>query len=80
MNREPLVTIATITAAVVAVIALLVAYGVDITEAQQNGILGVVAVVAPFVVAFLTRPKVTPVDDPVSSDGYRLQKSDFKAK
>lgn len=57
--REPLVSTATITAGVSAVIALLVAFGVDLTEAQTIAILGVVAVVAPLVV-ILARQWVTP--------------------
>lgn len=64
MTREPLVTVASITAAVAAVIALVVAFGVHLTGDQQTAILGVVGVVAPAVVAIVTRPKVTPVDDP----------------
>ena len=64
MTREPLVTVGAITAAVAACIGLLVAFGVDLTGDQQTAILGVVAVVAPLVVAALTRSKVTPVADP----------------
>lgn len=64
MTREPLVTVGTITGAVTAVIALLVAFGLDLSAEQQTAILAVVAVAAPFVVAAVTRPKVTPVKDP----------------
>jgi hypothetical protein len=64
MTREPLVTAATITALVTALIGLLVAFGVDLTDDQQTAVLGVVAVVAPLVVALFTRSKVTPVKDP----------------
>lgn len=64
MTREPLVTVGTITGAVTAVIALLVAFGFDLTAEQQTAILAVVAVAAPFVVAAATRSKVTPVKDP----------------
>lgn len=61
MTREPLVTVASITAAATAVIALLVSFGLDLTGDQQTAILGVVGVVAPLVVAALTRSRVTPV-------------------
>ena len=62
MNNEPLWTVAGITAAVTALIALLTAFGLDLTEAQSNAILGVVAVLAPTVVALVARSKVTPVN------------------
>lgn len=64
MTREPLVTVGTITGAVTAIIALLVAFGLDLSAEQQTAILGVVAVAAPFVVAAATRSKVTPIKDP----------------
>lgn len=64
MNREPLLTVGTMTGAVTAIIALLVAFGLDLTGEQQTAILAVVAVAAPFVVAAVTRPKVTPIKDP----------------
>ena len=60
MKNEPLVTAATIVSAVTAVLALLVAFGVPVTQEQQVAILGVVAVLAPLIVAALARPKVTP--------------------
>jgi hypothetical protein len=62
MKNEPLVTVATITALVTACIGLLTAFGLDLTSDQQTAILGVVAVVAPLVVAAFTRSKVTPVN------------------
>lgn len=61
MNREPLVTVASITAGITAVLGLLVAFGVSLTGDQEKAILGVAAVVAPLVVAFIARSKVTPV-------------------
>ncbi len=64
MTREPLITIATITSAVTAVLYLLTEFGLSINNNQQAAIIGVVAVVAPFLVAFATRPKVTPVASP----------------
>lgn len=61
MKNEPVLTVAGVTAAVSAVITLLVAFGVDLTEAQTNAILGVVAVAAPLVVV-VARKYVTPVN------------------
>lgn len=60
MKNEPLVTLASITAGVTALLALLVAFGIPITQEQQVAILGVVAVAAPFVVAVAGRGRVTP--------------------
>lgn len=59
-EREPAAILGTITAGVAAVITLAVAFGLDLTDEQTAAILGVVAVVAPLVAAFLTRPRVTP--------------------
>jgi hypothetical protein len=64
MDREPLITRAGITAAAAAVVAVLVAFGLDLTDDQQRAILGVVAVAAPLVVAVVTRHKVTPAEAP----------------
>jgi hypothetical protein len=61
MSTEPLITVAALTALVAAIIACLVAFGVDLTEDQQKAVLGLVAVVAPLVVGFIARRKVTPV-------------------
>lgn len=59
-NTEPLWTVAGITAGVAAVLGLLVAFGLELTNTQQTAILAVATVVAPLVVAWVTRPKVTP--------------------
>lgn len=60
-TSEPVITVATITAAVSAIIALLVAFGLDLSDDQRNAILGVVAVVAPIIAGALARGYVTPV-------------------
>jgi len=72
MTREPLVSVAGITAAVAAVLAVLVAFGLDLSEAQTAAILGAVAVLAPLVVALAVRGKVTPTADPRNDDGVPL--------
>lgn len=57
-NTEPARVVGSITAGVTAVIALLVAYGFDISNEQQVAILGVVAVLAPVIAALITREQV----------------------
>ncbi len=58
MKREPLITIASITALVAALITLATSFGLDLTSDQQAGIMGVLAVSAPFAVAFAGRYQV----------------------
>ncbi|UFU03423.1 hypothetical protein LQF12_02095 [Ruania suaedae] len=60
MTREPAAIIGAIGTAVGAILALLVAFGIDVTEEQQTAILGVVAAVGPIVVGLLIRGKVSP--------------------
>jgi hypothetical protein len=55
---EPLITVGSITSAVTAVIALVVSFGLHVTNDQQSAVLGVIAVVAPFLVALVGRGKV----------------------
>ncbi|MDN4174747.1 hypothetical protein QWY28_17430 [Nocardioides sp. SOB77] len=66
MNREPALTVGTVTAAVTAVLALLVAFGLDLTSEQQAAILGVVGVLAPIVATVITRTKVSPANTVVA--------------
>jgi len=60
MTHQPAITIATILAAVQAVLALVIAFGVDVTEDQTVAILGVVSTAGALVAGFLIRSKVTP--------------------
>ena len=60
MRKEPAITVGTVSAAVAAVLTLLVAFGIDVTEEQQTAILGVVAALGPIVTGLLIRRKVTP--------------------
>lgn len=59
-TTEPAVIVGAISAVVAAILALLVAFGFDITPDQSVAILGVVAAVGPFVAALVIRRKVTP--------------------
>lgn len=72
MDREPLVSTGVATAAVTAILTLLVAFGLSITDDQQSAILGVVAVLGPLVAVAFARNKVTPVSDPRGPDGSPL--------
>ncbi|MDQ3540481.1 MAG: hypothetical protein M3440_07310 [Chloroflexota bacterium] len=58
MNTEPARLIASITGGVAALIALLVAFGVDLTEDQKTAILGIVAVAAPIIAGLFIRQNV----------------------
>lgn len=60
MSKEPVITIGSISAGVGAIIALVVAFGVPLTEDQQIAILGVVAAVGPIVATVITRRFVSP--------------------
>jgi hypothetical protein len=60
MNKEPALTIGAISTAVAAILAALVAFGIDLTTSQQLAVLGVIATVGPLVVAWLTRGRVSP--------------------
>lgn len=51
LEREPALTIGTVTGAIAAVIALLVAYGVDVSEEQQNAILAFIPPLFAIIVA-----------------------------
>lgn len=59
-SGEPILTTASITALVVAVIAVLVAFGIPLTQEQQTAIIALVGVVAPFVVWAIARRFTTP--------------------
>lgn len=50
MKREPIITTATVTAAVSAVIGVLVAFGVPLSDGQTEAILILVGVIAPLIV------------------------------
>lgn len=59
-TSEPVWSAAVIQAFVVAVIGLVVAFGLDLSDTQQDAILGLTAVLAPFVAAWRVRKQVTP--------------------
>ncbi len=59
-EKEPVITAGAIVSLVTAVLALVVAFGAPLTPEQREGIIGVVAAVAPFALALVVRPNVTP--------------------
>ncbi len=58
LTTEPAITIGAVTAVIGAIISLLVALGLDISNEVQNALLGLIAVGAPLVSAILTRARV----------------------
>ncbi|MGI8406228.1 MAG: hypothetical protein ACR2OE_15965 [Thermomicrobiales bacterium] len=57
-SKEPSAIIGTIVAIVTAALALLVAYGFDVSQERQTAILGFVSVIAPLVAAVVIRGNV----------------------
>jgi hypothetical protein len=55
---EPLWSVGTLTAAATAVVAAVVAFGVNLSTTQTGAIIGVVAVLAPLIVSWVGRNKV----------------------
>lgn len=76
MSTSPVWNAAGISSIVSALIALLVAFGVPLTEQQTTAILSFVAVVAPFAVAWISASKVTPLSAPTDKDGIPLSRPD----
>lgn len=54
-NNEPTLTVSGISAAVAAIIALLVAFGLNLSVEQTAAIMGVVSVLAPIAVGVIAR-------------------------
>ena len=75
MDREPLVTRASLVALTTAVIAVAVAFGLPLTEEQQKALIGLAGVLAPIAAAVWARGQVTPVADPRDDDGNQLRKA-----
>lgn len=74
MSNEPLVTTAVVTAVIAALITLLKAFGVPITEDQQTAINQFLAVLAPLIVAGIGRMYVTSLASPRDTDGVPLSR------
>jgi hypothetical protein len=61
MNREPVLTTATVVTLVTAIVTLVAAFGVDVSDKQAAAIVGVVTALGTIVGAIYARSKVTPV-------------------
>lgn len=61
MKSEPVFTVNNITGIVTAILGLLVAFNVPLTDDQQKALIAVAAIAAPFVASLIARQKVTPV-------------------
>lgn len=68
MESEPARTVGGAVGLVAAVIACLVAFGVDLTVEQQTAILGLTSVAAPILSGFITRAFVSPSGKRVKRD------------
>lgn len=73
MDKEPAAIVGTVTAVVSAVLVFLKAMGLDISDAQQDAIRGLVAVLAPVVAALVIRGFVVAPDtaEQKVAEGYR---------
>lgn len=58
MKKEPAVIIGAIASVVTSLVALAVAFGLDLTQDQQTAIVGVVVTVTPLIVGIITRQYV----------------------
>lgn len=74
MQEHPVLSAASIATLIASIIALLVAFGVPITDEMKIGILGVVAAVVPFLVYFPQRGKTTALVNPKDNQGNELVK------
>lgn len=75
-DTQPVITSATVVAVITALVALLVAFGVPVTEEQKIAIIGFVAVVAPLATIFWSKRKTTTLVDPTDVDGESLTRYD----
>ncbi len=77
MNTEtkPVTVGTTVVALITAVLALLVAFGVELTNEQTAAILGVAGVLVPIVAGIWISRKTTPLAEPKDDDGVPLVRS-----
>ena len=78
MSNNPVWSSTTIVTIVTAVIALLVAFGFELTNEQTAAILGFFGVLAPIVVALWSNPRTTALVQPEDKDGTPLVRSDTR--
>ncbi len=78
MSNQPIWSSATIVTIVTAAIALLVAFGFELTNEQTAAILGFVGVLAPIAVAAFSNPRTTALAQPEDKDGTPLVREDTR--
>jgi hypothetical protein len=76
MTTWPVWTANTVVAFVTALIALFVAFGLDLSEEQKGAIIAVVGFVAPFVAAWWSDKRTTSLSQPTDEDGTPLVRAD----
>lgn len=64
-ENEPLITVSVIVAIGAAIVGLLVAFGVPLTDEQKSAVTTAIIVAAPLLVAWIARGKVTPTNNVV---------------
>jgi hypothetical protein len=75
MNKEPVLTAATISGLVSAALVMLVALEVlKLNDTQMAAIVGFVALAAPIVISLWPRSQVTPLNSPKDVDGVELSR------
>jgi hypothetical protein len=72
MKREPLAIVNAIIVVIEAGLALLVAFGLDLTPGQVGAIMAFVVAVGGLISTLILRPRLTPVADPRDKEGRRL--------
>ena len=73
MKREPVAIITAIVAVIEAGIALILAFGIQLTNEQIGAIFAFVAAVGGVIEILIIRPQVTPIADPRDNDGNTLR-------
>lgn len=71
-TREPILTANVVVALILEVCVLLRAFGVPLTDAQQNAIIGVAAAVFAIGAGLIARRYTTPLADPRNDSGENL--------
>lgn len=74
-EAHPLFTATTITTGAGLILALIVAFGIPISNELKFALLAVVGFATPYLVYFMTRHKVTPLAEPKATDGTPLVKA-----
>ncbi len=72
MKREPLAIVNAVITVIEAGLALLVAFGLDLTPGQVGAVMAFVVALGGLIGTFIVRSRVTPIADPRDREGRRL--------